>query len=526
MVKIKILIEEKYKILVCLFFMVFLLIGIFIFKDFGMTWDDQAQRDYGVTVIRYVMEGDQELLNIKNKYHGPFFTMLLTVIEKILRLTDSRYIYLMRHLVTFLLFYTSVFFFYRLCKYRFNSWKIGLLGSLFLILSPRIFAHSFYNPKDLPFLSMFIISIYTLVSYLNRKTLPRAAIHALICALLIDIRILGIIVPLFTVIFLFADLLIIKPIKIKNKKIIGSFLLYMALLISFTILFWPTLWENPVYHFIEAFKEMSRYPWIGSMLYLGDYISSLRVPWHYIPIWILVTTPLLYTALFLIGCFSVIKLLFKNPKQCYINRRDDLIFILWFFLPLASIIILKSVVHDAWRHMLFIYPPIVILSLEGLIYLSKSIKIKFKGLSYRVINIIFILIIASSLIHTAQFMIRYHPHQNVYFNILAGKNMKEVKNSFELDYWGLSYRQALEYILKNDKDKVIKIYVANACGWYNSLILPSDDRKRLVYVKRDSLDEAKYFISNYRWHKDEYPYEDEYFSIKIGGTKIMVVYRL
>ncbi len=123
-------------------------------------------------------------------------------------------------------------------------------------------------------------------------------------------------------------------------------------------------------------------------------------------------------------------------------------------------------------------------------------------------------------------MIRYHPHQNVYFNILAGKNMKEVKNSFELDYWGLSYRQALEYILKNDKDKVIKIYVTNACGWYNSLILPSDDRKRLVYVKRDSLDEAKYFISNYRWHKDEYPYEDEYFSIKIGGTKIMVVYRL
>jgi len=104
--------------------------------------------------------------------------------------------------------------------------------------------------------------------------------------------------------------------------------------------------------------------------------------------------------------------------------------------------------------------------------------------------------------------------------------MKEVKNSFELDYWGLSYRQALEYILKNDKDKIIKIYVANACGWYNSLILPSDDRKRLVYVKRDSLDEAKYFISNYRWHKDEYPYEDEYFSIKIGGTKIMVVYRL
>ena len=48
---------------------------------------------------------------------------------------------------------------------------VGRLGSLFLILSPRIFAHSFYNSKDLAFLSFFIISIYTMVRYLEEKTL-------------------------------------------------------------------------------------------------------------------------------------------------------------------------------------------------------------------------------------------------------------------------------------------------------------------------------------------------------------------
>ena len=42
----------------------------------------------------------------------------------------------------------------------------------------------------------------------------------------------------------------------------------------------------------------------------------------------------------------------------------------------------------------------------------------------------------------------------------------------------------------------------------------------------ESPEEAKYFLSNYRWHPEDYPYEKEYFSIKIGDAKIVVVYKL
>ena len=34
-------------------------------------------------------------------------------------------------------------------KERFNSYFYGVLGALFLFLSPRIFAESFYNQKDI-----------------------------------------------------------------------------------------------------------------------------------------------------------------------------------------------------------------------------------------------------------------------------------------------------------------------------------------------------------------------------------------
>jgi hypothetical protein len=122
-------------------------------------------------------------------------------------------------------------------------------------------------------------------------------------------------------------------------------------------------------------------------------------------------------------------------------------------------------------------------------------------------------------------MVKYHPHQYVYGNILAGRDKRRAKYQFALDYWGLSYRKALEHILRNDKDKIIKVFAADyKFGKNNTDILPSEDRKRLVYVKNP--DEAKYFLGNYLYCKGEYPYKEEYFSIKFGEAKFMVVYKL
>ena len=42
-----------------------------------------------------------------------------------------------------------------------------LIGALFLFLSPRIFAESFYSQKDILFMSMFIINIYYAFHFLK-----------------------------------------------------------------------------------------------------------------------------------------------------------------------------------------------------------------------------------------------------------------------------------------------------------------------------------------------------------------------
>ncbi|MBA7482183.1 hypothetical protein ES707_17665 [subsurface metagenome] len=517
------LIENNKKVIVFLFFLGFFFIGLNIFNDYGVHWDEYNNQHFGKRwygYIRNFISKDSPPALVKKKsmhdlIHGPAFELFLVFIEKkLLNLTDSRDILLMRHLFTFLLFYLSVFFFYLLSKFHFKSWKIGLLGSLFLILHPRIFSHSFYNSADIPFLSFYIISTYTLIRYFEKKTFPRAVFHALTCAILIGIHVAGVILPLCTFIFFATDLLRFRGHKEKIKKIIKTIPVYALLLIAFTVLFWPLLWGNPIGNFFESLAATAKF-------HRPDLQPS---PWYYNLKWIIVTTPLLYSFCFFIGFFISIKALFTYPIKFYPQNRTVFISMFLFVVPIILPIIYETTLYNGWRHHYFIYPIFLIFSLIGLTALFKFIKIKFHGLGYKIITTAFIFIIISSLINTVLFMVKYHPHQCVYGNILAGRDKRRVKYRFALDYWGLSYRKALEYVLKNDKSKIIKVCVANKPGKNNAYILPYEDRKRLVYVK--NLDEAKYFLSNYRRHRGEYPYKEEYFSIKFGEAKFMVVYKL
>lgn len=516
------LFDDKYKIVVVIFFISFLILGMFIFADYGMSFDEEVSRKQGIVNYEYVLGHNQDLLTDSEKYHGPAFELFLIFAEKIADYEDLGDIFLLRHLLTFGLFYLSVVFFYFLIKRVFGSWKLGLLGSLFLILSPRIFAHAFYNSKDLAFLAMTIIGIYTLIRFLDKKTYLNGLFHAFACAILIDIRIMGFFVPVLTLIFLTKDLICIK----RKAEIIKNLVFYLISLVLFIILFWPILWEGPIHHFLEAFREMREYDkWSGPILYLGENVSKNDLPWHYIPVWIMLTTPILYTISFLGGLFVSIKSTITRSKMLNAKQaRNNWIFILWFFLPLLMVIILGSVMYNSWRHMFFIYPAFLLIALGGLFSLHKYLTQRSSRPLYRTINIFLIVVVSLSILGTIISMIKYHPHQNVYFNEIASQNMANIKKNFELDYWGLSYRPALEYILAHDDNDEIIIYVQNVPGKINRHLLPSTDQDRLIYT--DKKRTANYFLSNYFGHPHDYPYKKEIYSIMIGNAKIMVVYDL
>ena len=127
-----------------------------------------------------------------------------------------------------------------------------------------------------------------------------------------------------------------------------------------------------------------------------------------------------------------------------------------------------------------------------------------------------------SLLLTAAQMVRDHPLQNLYFNPLAGRNVGE---RFELDYWGVGYRQDVEYIAQHDERPTVKIFAPGPSpADFNRLMLPTYQRDRLLFV--ENADSADYFITNYRWHPQPYPYPYEVHQVWADGRRVHSVFRL
>ncbi len=530
--------EKRYKLIVLIFFILFLIISFFSVNDYGYSTDETDQKNLGNDAAKLVLENDGTIYKNINKYHGTTFTYLLTIIQRIFNIESIRTTLLLRHYATFLLFYISVIFFYFLCRNIFKSWKLGLLGSVFLVLSPRIFAESFYNPKDIPFLSFFIISIFTLHKLLETRDVRFVFLHGISSGFAVGIRIIGIIIPFFTIMFLIFYLLLQKKQKkgLKNTKIFKILqysLIYLFVTIVVFLVLMPSMLLDPANNFIEAIKTMSDYPLNAKFLYMGQNISSMEnLPWHYLPVNIAIMTPVIYTILFFIGLAYFVSRFRKNLVTFYTANKYIILAILWFFIPMLSQILLSSNLYNGWRQMYFIYPAFLIIALSGVKFLYDFCRQKMNIKKYNIVALAITAILIINLTFTTQLMIRQHPYQYVYHNILAGKNLGVVKSRFILDYWGLSFKDGLEYILKTDKRK--RITYALRCGSRDRSenLFSESDKQRLVFVS--DINEADYFLNNYkcseidlesRGIKQAYLLNKVY-SLVINEAEIQSVYKL
>ena len=535
-------IKNNNKFVTYIFFVVLFTIGSLVFTDYGLGVDEDNSRINGFVSLKYIYEifnpqnihlidkiiSVPNINEYKQQGNGVVFDLPMAFFELFFKITDEKHFYLIRHFSNFLFFFISIIFFYKIIRYRFNSYTLAIFGSVFLIISPRLFAESFYDSKDIFFMSLFIINIFTGIKFLENPSLKSSLLFSFTSALCIDVRILGILLP---VLILFIYLIKMLRKNKSNKNKILPVIFFLVMLPFFIILFWPYLWENPIVNFIKVFKDLSQHPYFGYNFYLGEFIASRNVPWHYSIVWIFITTPIQYIVLFLVGFIFIIyrllvRLLKVEKNDSYIDlwrgkkELRDLIFFFTFIIPIFVTSILGSTLYDGWRHLYFIYPSFLYIAVYGL-NLLKNIFIKKKSVIINILLCIFIL-------QTSFWMIKNHPHQNVYFNIFA-KNI--FNNNFEMDYWGTSNKNALEYIAKSVDDRV-NVYNLNTSDLsLNKKILNKKD-KDLINVVYD-INEADYIINTFRdWNgftkPDAYlipPDFEIFYEIKVDKITINAIYK-
>jgi hypothetical protein len=497
-----------------------LVLGFIVYGDFGIAWDEPLQRDIGLHSYNYVFKGDTTLNDFKNRDYGVAIELPLIFLEKALGLSDSRDIYRMRHITVHLFFLLSALAFYLLIWILYRNKWLALAGYLMLLLSPRIYAQSFFNSKDIPFLCMFIFSFLAFAVSFRDKKFWQFVLFGIISGLLINIRIMGIIIPVLVTVFVLADM----TKSGERRAMLNRYGIYIVLTVAVAILTWPWLWDDPVGRFRIAFANMSKFRWDNNILVNGEYVRASVVGWTYLPRWFGLTTPVVYLLFGITGMIALVLHFLRKPLD-YIRpglNRNQIIYLACFAGPVISVIVLHSVLYDGWRQMYFIYPAFLLLAVYGIHSLVNSRLLNSDFMMTLVTT--FLLLISFSA--TGLFMIRSHPFEDVYFNRLLPRYDQYHRKTFEMDYWGTSYKQAMEYIADHDTAPVLNIRVANLAGEHNLFILKPTDRKRIRLVETDR--EADYFIANYRWHRWDYPFpkEKKIFSITVQNSEICSAWKL
>lgn len=519
-----------------LFFGLLLLLGVALHRDYGVSWDESVDHLNGVVNATYILqrlapelarrESNHGQIPALKQYgdndHGVLIELPLTLLGRVLTHGDPRSFYFLRHLCLFGLFVVGVWALYRIASLRFGDWRLGLGVAAILVISPRFFAEAFYNAKDIGFLIFFTLAMYALLRYARRPTYGRALVHGLATAAAIDVRLLGLLVlPLTAMLLLLRYLSGAYPAG--HAKLLLSGGLYLLATAACTVLGWPYLWEAPFTNLLYAFVSLSHFHWDADVLYWGRLRPAAQLPWHYLPVWIIITTPLAYLLLALLGTGLAARQYLRRPLA-YLQTEAgqlDLLFLCWLLLPVMSVIILHSVVYDGWRHVYFIYPALLLMAGRAVAWLVGLASWRPTPLRRNLRRGALALLLLSGL-RTLVLMVQMHPFQQVYFSFLPARAAERL---FERDYWGLSYRQGVAWLVRHRSAPQLTLSASSLGPLYdNAQLLPAAERARLRYVRQPA--DAQYFITNYRHHPQPYPDSvgREIYAIRADGLKILSIF--
>ena len=482
--------------------------GIRVHGDYGVPWDEPHQRRLGAATYDYIRGENDVYLSLVNREYGAVYELALHMAERTFA-HDELSAYRLRHLANHLIFIAGAAFLYALVLNSSGSVGFAVLAFLLMMLHPRLYADSFYNTKDIPFMAAQPVCYWLFFRVLHEPRWPGFLMLGAAVGTQMALRIMGAL-PAAVIAMLIAIMAWRGP---SSARFARGLLIFALMVPLTTYLAWPYLWTNPIENFHTAFVVMSKYPWGGTVLFAGQLIPAKLEPWYYSLTWFIITLPPM-AAIVAVASIVAVGRTCRSWMREFPSPRTALLLLAMLGLsaPFVSVIMLHSVLYDGWRHLFFVYPAFVLFITVTCAELAGCHIILILG---------FIATAWSGL-----FLYSAHPHQNVYFNRLAGPSDPQfLRTHWDLDYWGLSFKQALRYIVSHDTSPVIRICASNVALGNNTYLLSPADRARLQFVV---FEDADYFVTNYRDHPDDYklPATKLVFERIVLGSRIVAVYRL
>ena len=474
----------------------FLLASLAVLDDYRHSPNENPYRIVGGATIDYVLGRGDALFGLPHRFNGVALELPLEFVERTLRLEGFE-VSAARHLLTHFLFLSGGLFAYLLTQRLFGNRALALIVMLLFLLHPRLYAHSFINNKDLPFVGMLMIALFLAHRAFKKDTLAAFAFLGAGAGAMMNMRLMGAVLLLAVLAGRGIDLLWARDGSERKRVLLSACALVLAAALTMYGS-WPYLWDNPGGRLweslrpaeLEPFEQESwtiERPWESLIrgesylidsteLFRGESVSSRNVPADYIPTWLSITTPPFALLLGAIGAGALLLRWRARPVGGLRNTsaRFGLLAAGCVAAPWAASVLLGTTLFQGWRHFYFLWAPLTLLAAFGLHWLISAFRQgRPRALVYSAATV--------GVVTTAISMALLHPIQHVYFNFFEDRVAPDrLSGRFALDYWNLSLFGLYEEILREEAGP-ISVQFHGAVG--GSLrALPDSSRQRISLV--------------------------------------------
>ena len=461
-----------------------LVVGLAVLDDYGIVFDEVHLRlitTYNLEFIRGNADALPHWFAVErvDRLYGSAFELPILLTEYALGLETFRGIHLFRHLQTHLFFLAGGLFAYLLAVRLFRNRLFAVIAMLLFLLHPRLYAHSFFNSKDIPFLVAFMIALYLAHRTFKKDTLWAFALLGAAGGALVNLRIMGVV--------LFAAVLAARTLDFafasgwaERKRVVLAAVVFALTGALVVFALFPYLWADPGGRFAEWWSTFSDHPTNPMELFRGTVYRSSDFPVDYLPAWIAITSPPFALLLGLIGAALILLRALKAPREALQNTRPrfGLLLAACFALPILAVIMLDSNIYNAWRQMYFLWAPFSLLAAWGLRGLAATLPAR------RLRATVYGAAVAA-LAATLASMAMLHPNQQAFFNFSVDRVTPErLWSQYEIDYWRHPMLQSLLWLSNNADllpDKTAEaVRHAKEITLENAAFLPDAARARIA----------------------------------------------